>query len=117
MSPSQAVVVEKHNNLLYLQVQKRFLPCLIVSCFTIAAEKYDFNINIKKLIHITQSKCTVKDVERMCGIIKNKLDFMNEINIRTTEELLLHVLTFIYSVVNPHSRVFCLALQVLFRIK
>jgi len=57
-----------------MKVQRRYLACLVVSCLYIAADIYQCNIDPKSLVTISQSKCSVKDMERMTEIIRKKLD-------------------------------------------
>ncbi|KAF2893291.1 hypothetical protein ILUMI_12879 [Ignelater luminosus] len=57
-----------------MKVQRRYLTCLVVSCFSVAAEVHQCNIDPKNLVFISQSKCSVKDMERMSEIIRKKLD-------------------------------------------
>lgn len=60
--------------MLILQVQPKFLSCLSVSCFNIAAEVQGFNINASQLVMLSQSGCSVSDMKRMSRIIMQKLN-------------------------------------------
>ncbi|RZC40022.1 cyclin-G2 [Asbolus verrucosus] len=60
-----------------MKVQEKYLPCLSVSCFNVAAANHGFKINTSQLVMLSQSKCSVKDMERMSTIITQKLNLEN----------------------------------------
>lgn len=72
-----------------MKVQERFLACLIVSCLHVAASLRKINLDPQKLVTISQSKCSVKDLERMSDIVKQKLGIEDS-------ELPITVLDFLY---------------------
>jgi len=57
-----------------MKVQRRYLSCLVVSCFYVAAGIHQCNIDPKSLVSVSQSKCSVKDMQRMSEIVQKKLD-------------------------------------------
>lgn len=61
----------------FWQVKEKFLACLSVSCLYLAAAIEKIDVDPQKLVTISQSKCTVKDLQRMCDIIKKKLGVEN----------------------------------------
>lgn len=63
-----------------MQVQEKYLPCLLVSCFGVAAASHGCEINTSHLVVLSQSKCSVKDVERMSTIITKKLNLGKSAN-------------------------------------
>lgn len=72
-----------------MKVKGKYLKCLTVSCFYLAAKKNNFNINTSQLINISQSKCSVKDMHRMSDIVLNKLNLKDhETNITTSYDFM-----------------------------
>lgn len=63
--------------LIKMKVQQRYLTCLVISCMNVASNLHHYNIDPKILVSISQSKCSVKDMDRMSEIIKQKLDLGN----------------------------------------
>ncbi|KRT81260.1 hypothetical protein AMK59_5555, partial [Oryctes borbonicus] len=57
-----------------MKVQERFLACVSVSCLYTAAEIHKCNVNATHLLNLSQTKCSIKDMQRMCDIIRKKLD-------------------------------------------
>lgn len=45
-----------------------------MSCFNLAASKFGFELDAGKLIMLSESKFSVKDMDRLSGIIKQKLN-------------------------------------------
>lgn len=58
-------------------MKEKFLACLSVSCLYLSASMEKIDVNPQKLVTISQSKCSVKDLQRMCDIIKKKLGVDN----------------------------------------
>lgn len=56
-----------------MKVKEKFLACLSVSCLHISAAIQNIEINSSKLVTISQSKCSVKDLQRMSDIVQKKL--------------------------------------------
>lgn len=57
-----------------MKVQERFLACVSVSCLYTASEIHKCNVNVVHLLSLSQTKCSIKDMHRMCDIIRKKLD-------------------------------------------
>jgi len=57
-----------------MKVHERFLACISISCLYTAAEIHKCNVNAAYLITLSQTKCSIKDMHRMCDIIRKKLD-------------------------------------------
>ncbi|EFA13016.1 cyclin G [Tribolium castaneum] len=75
------------NFLARMKVQEKFLPCLTVSCFNLAAQNHGFKINTSHLVLLSQSKCSVKDMERMSAIITEKLNLGSLTNCNHLDQL------------------------------
>lgn len=56
-----------------MKVQEKFLRCVTLSCLYLAAEVENCKIDVNRLVTISQSKCTVRDVIRMAKIVKEKI--------------------------------------------
>nr|XP_023020763.1 cyclin G [Leptinotarsa decemlineata] len=67
-----------------MKVQEKCLSCVTISCFYIATLRENINIDVNQLVSISQSKCSVADMTRMAGIIKDKLKLENHNNGRLT---------------------------------
>lgn len=57
-----------------MKVQRRYLACLVISCMNIASRIHQYNIDPKILVNVSQSRCSVKDMERMMEIVRKKLE-------------------------------------------
>lgn len=58
-------------------MKEKFLACLSVSCLHLSTSIQKIDVNPQKLVTISQSKCSVKDLQRMCDIIRKKLGVEN----------------------------------------
>lgn len=63
--------------LIKMKVQRRYLACLVISCMNVASRRHQYNLDPKILVSLSQSKCSVKDMERMSEIVQKKLDLGN----------------------------------------
>ncbi|KAJ8923526.1 hypothetical protein NQ315_010104 [Exocentrus adspersus] len=66
-----------------LKVQEKYLNCLTVSCFYLAAEKEGYTVDTNQLVAISKNFC-MNDLNRMIKIVKEKLKLDNSDNNRTT---------------------------------
>lgn len=66
-----------------LKVQEKYLNCLTVSCFYVAAEKEGCNVDPNQLVAISRN-FSINDLNRMVKIVKEKLKLDNNDNNRTT---------------------------------
>ncbi|XP_018569406.1 cyclin G [Anoplophora glabripennis] len=66
-----------------LKVQEKYLNCLTVSCFYVAAEKEGCNVDANQLVAISKNFC-MNDLNRMVKIVKEKLKLDNNDHNRTT---------------------------------
>lgn len=61
-----------------MKVKGKFLSCVTVSCFYLAATRHETHLTAAQLVSISQSKCSVKDMHRMADIITHKLHLKND---------------------------------------
>ncbi|KAF5294822.1 hypothetical protein FQA39_LY00306 [Lamprigera yunnana] len=80
-----------------MKVQRRYLACLVISCMNIACQIHHYKIDPKILVTVSQSKCSIKDMERMSEIVKKKLDLGKEKPV-TAYDYLNHFLDLLQSV-------------------
>lgn len=58
-------------------MKEKFLACLSVSCLHLSASIQKIDVDPQKLVTISQSRCSVKDLQRMCDIVRKKLGVDN----------------------------------------
>ncbi|KAF7286959.1 hypothetical protein GWI33_002807 [Rhynchophorus ferrugineus] len=56
-----------------MRVQEKYLTCLTLSCLYLAAETENCKIDVNKLLTVSHSRCTARDVLRMANIVKEKI--------------------------------------------
>ncbi|KAF5281121.1 hypothetical protein FQR65_LT02987 [Abscondita terminalis] len=81
-----------------MKVQRRYLTCLVISCMNIASRIHQYDLDPKILVNLSQSKCSVKDMERMTEIVSKKLDLVNGKSLVTVWDYLNQFLDLLQSV-------------------
>ncbi|XP_022915042.1 cyclin G [Onthophagus taurus] len=57
-----------------MNVQEKYLSCVSISCLYISCEIHKQPADPNIFISVSQTKCSINDMERMCDIIRKKLD-------------------------------------------
>lgn len=76
------------NFLCKVKVHERFLKVLKLSCLFIAAEMEKYNLDPKRLVKVSQTKCTVADLLRMTNALRLKLKITTSDQLVTSEDFL-----------------------------
>ncbi|XP_066158337.1 cyclin G [Euwallacea fornicatus] len=86
--------------LVKMKVQDKFLRCLTLSCLHIAIEQESHNVDVARLVKVSQSKCTSCDVLRMADIVKKKIQIKEDKNPITPVDFLDIYIKFFINVTN-----------------
>ncbi|CAH1153329.1 unnamed protein product [Phaedon cochleariae] len=87
-----------------MKVQEKYLNCATISCFYLGVNKENVNIDLNQLVTISQSKCSVSDMLRMAGIIKDKLKVETGNQRLTTSADILMIYLDIFDCIDPLYR-------------
>ncbi|CAH0562361.1 unnamed protein product [Brassicogethes aeneus] len=60
-----------------IKVQERYLKCVTISCFYVAATNAGYDVDKLQLVNVSQSKCSVNDMLRMAEKVEQKLKIGN----------------------------------------
>jgi len=69
-------------------VQEKFLKCLTLSCLHLASKNEACKVDIRHLVKIADSKCTLQDVLRMSNIVKEKIKMVGNQKPTTSADFL-----------------------------
>jgi len=71
-----------------MKVQEKFLKCLTLSCLHLASKNEACKVDIRHLVKIADSKCTLQDVLRMSNIVKEKIKMVGNQKPTTSADFL-----------------------------